>query len=74
MLVGRADLEKAFFSRFLAFLSHLILLYVSLLVLHQEENYHIDKEEDGENGEDGDKQYEGGSQLLLLLLLTLLVV
>ena len=40
---------------------------------HSEENNQIEDEEDGEEGEDGDEQYVAGSQLLLLLLLTLRV-
>ena len=40
---------------------------------HNEENYDVEEEEDGEEGEYGDQQYVGCAQVLLLLLLALLV-
>ena len=42
--------------------------------LHQEKNNRIEKEKGDEKGKDGDEQDVGGSQVLLLQLLLLLVL
>ena len=42
--------------------------------LHQEKNNRIEKEKGDEKGKDGEKQDVGGSQVLLLQLLLLLVL